>query len=221
MRRFKLFMFIILFLGYPVSSSSDLAFPTKSEKFDFTLTTGQVVNLSEYQDKPILLEWTASWCGLCEENLRVFRSIYDDFKEYAHFITLGYERSGDDLDIIRSIENSKTHGWDFGFDHTNYADVAGTANADVWIMDKELNIVHSWDEVIVTKSDLSAKLSDVIGEITSVITTDNIVITSTVSFNNNDKEFNTFGLLSNPLFLGFISISSILVVVIIIMKKKR
>jgi len=108
MKRLPLIALIFLFLGYLVSSSSNVSFPAKSEKFDFTLTNGQIVSLSEYQDKPIFIDWTASWCGLCEENLRMFRSIYNDFKNHAHFITLGYERSGDDLDKIRVIENSKS-----------------------------------------------------------------------------------------------------------------
>lgn len=205
-------------LSLPIHTS---AFPAKSEKFDFTLTNGNVVNLSDFQDKPIVLDWTASWCGLCEENLRVFRSLYDDFKDHANFITLGYARSGDDLALIRDIQNSKPNDWNFGFDHTNYADVVGTGNVDIWIMDTELNIVYSWDESIITKSDFSSKLKVVIGEVTSVFTSDDTVITSVVSFEEYDDELNTFGLLTNTLFLGFLILSSGLVLVTFILKKKN
>ena len=64
-------------------------------------------------------------------------------------------------------------------------------------MDINLNIVYSWDHVILDQSDFLDKLSDVVGVDIEV-----------------DENVQTFGLFENPFFLGFVVISSIGILVL-------
>ena len=200
---------------FPVSQSQ-AAFPVTAEKFDFTLLNGSAANLGDFQDKPIVLDWSASWCSFCKENQKTFNSIYSDFKEYAYFITISYGSSGDDLDDVAEIQSRGNYPWTFALDTEDYSATADTQNADVWILDTDLNIIHSWNHGIVAKVDFSDKLAGVIGEVTSVITSGDTTITSVNSnpIGEVDDELRTFGLLENPLFLGFIVISVVAIILI-------
>lgn len=212
---------MFLLMGIIINTFNVGAFPETVEAIDFTLLNGSITNLSNYQDKPIVLDWTASWCELCKQNLQTFDSIYENYKDYVNFITLGYSRSGDNLDKIKGVQKSFRFPWTFGFDHTDYSEVSGAGNADVWILDENLNIVYSWDQAVVLKSDFIEKLSDVVGEVTTVINSDGINITSTIDLKEENNEIETFGLLKNPFFIGFVGISSFLVILVIISKSKN
>ncbi|MCE7733461.1 MAG: hypothetical protein GPJ54_01195, partial [Candidatus Heimdallarchaeota archaeon] len=110
------------------------------------------------------------------ENQKIINSVYDDFKNYTNFITISYKGSGDDLNDVIGYQGS--YPWFFALDTANYASVAGTQNADVWILDQQLNLIYTWDYAIITKSDFVDKLSQTIGIVTSEITSET-VITST------------------------------------------
>lgn len=212
---------LAIILMFPIGQSQ-AAFPETAEKFDFTLLNGSPANLGDYQDKPIVLDWSASWCSFCKENQKTFNSIYNDFKEYAYFITISYGGSGDDLADVAEIQSRGNYPWIFALDTEDYSATADTQNADVWILDTDLNLIHSWNHGIVAKVDFSNKLTEVIGEVTSIITSGDTTITSVNSnpIGEVDEELRTFGLFENPLFLGFVVISVVAVVFIGISKRR-
>jgi thiol-disulfide isomerase/thioredoxin len=184
---------LILILSFPQSTSG---FPSQADDFVFTTTDDTVVSLSDFQDKPIVIDWSATWCPLCHNNQDTINSIYNDFVNYTNFITIYYGNSGDDLDDVKAEKGS--YPWTYAYDHTNYGAVAGANNADVWILDQNLNLKYSWDYSIVPKADLVSKLSEVIGIVTSAITsetvittTDTITTTSIVTENNSTFEVET------------------------------
>jgi thiol-disulfide isomerase/thioredoxin len=195
---------LIFTIVIPLTTPANAAFPDKSQAFDFTLLDGSVSNLSEYQEKPIVLDWSASWCSFCKANQVMFSNVYEAISPHANLITISYGLSGDNLDKVKQIQQRGDYPWIFGLDHTEYSKDADTQNADIWIMDKDLNILYSWDHVILDQSDFLKKLSDVVGVEIKV-----------------GEEVQTFGLFENPLFLGFVGISIIAVIVVFISKAQN
>lgn len=72
----------------PVGSSS--AESNKTEAVDFTMTDsdGNVVALSDYYGKPIVLNFWASWCPPCKEEMPHFQAMYDEYGDDVNFIML-------------------------------------------------------------------------------------------------------------------------------------
>ncbi len=205
-----------------------------SHDFEFTLLDSSVVSLSDYSDKPIILDWSASWCTFCKENQKTFEKMHPEYKNLVEFITISYGGSGDDLSDVKSMKDRGNYNWTFALDHTDYASTVGTQNADIWILDTNRQIVKEWDHAIVGQTTLSNELAKVIGNITSLVTSE-VTITSgnttfvktttyttTSSINiNDDKEINTLGLGDNPIFLGFLGVSAVIAAVIGVLKIKK
>lgn len=226
MYKFQIKTVISLFLIISILNTTVISgFPAQADDFEFTLTNNNIVKLSDFNDKVIVLDWSASWCPLCKENQKIINSIYSDFKNYTNFITISYKGSGDNLNDVIGYQSS--YPWFFALDTENYASIAGTQNADVWILDQQLNSVYTWDYAIITKSDFVDKLSQTIGIVTSEITsettfTSEMVITTenSISIGDVGDEINTLGLFENSLFLGFLGFSIIGVIYIQIAKRR-
>ena len=79
----KVFLIFLLLstLLLPIQSSG---FPGKSEAFDFTLTNGMIVNLSEFQDKPIVLDYGYKKTAT-KKPIIVFAHGFKGFKDWGHF----------------------------------------------------------------------------------------------------------------------------------------
>lgn len=54
----------------------------------FTDMNGNLVNLSDYFDKPVVLNFWATTCPYCLREIPEFDSVYADYKDNVHFIML-------------------------------------------------------------------------------------------------------------------------------------
>lgn len=201
--RKTLALFTILLILTP------LAVPAKgvgeSHDFTFTLLDGSKASLSDYGDRPILLDWSASWCFNCRENHKNFASIYPDYKEYVNFITISYYGSRDNLDDVRSSQSEGNYPWIFGLDTENYADTVEVSNAYVWILHANLTLMKEYPYSIVPTSSLIADLNTVLGF--EVVSTDGAE--------------SSFDLSSNPLFTGFLVFLAISLVLVLVYRVVR
>jgi len=78
------------------SSSSDTAGNTDNSTDenapfmapDFTVydREGNIVHLSDFLGKPVVLNFWASWCGPCKMEMPDFEEIYKEYKEDIHFV---------------------------------------------------------------------------------------------------------------------------------------
>lgn len=134
-KKFWFVSFILLINLVPAPSTGSTP-GTGSHIFDFTLISGESVNTARYLGEPLILDWSASWCDVCEVNLETFKGIWQLYQLNISILTISYGASGDDLDDVIGVkERSIQYKWDFGFDDTNYAAGYDAKNADVWILD--------------------------------------------------------------------------------------
>lgn len=68
--------------GYSVNPSSTQIFPD----FTFTGLDGKVYRLSDFKGKIVLLNFWASWCPPCREEMPLFEKVYEDCKKYGFVI---------------------------------------------------------------------------------------------------------------------------------------
>lgn len=62
---------------------------------DFTvkLTDGKVVTLSDLRGKVVMLQFTASWCGVCRKEMPfIEKDIWQQHKSNADFVLIGIDR---------------------------------------------------------------------------------------------------------------------------------
>jgi len=57
---------------------------------DFTCydENGKAVKLSDFKGKPVILNFWASWCGPCKEEMPAFNEAYKKYKKDIHFLML-------------------------------------------------------------------------------------------------------------------------------------
>ena len=66
---------------------------------DFTFTdlaTGKVMNLSDLRDKPVYLNFWATWCPPCVGELPLIEKKYAEYKDKMHFVILSVDDNEQD-----------------------------------------------------------------------------------------------------------------------------
>lgn len=62
----------------------------KVKAVDFTVSDGDgnEVNLSDYFGKPVIINFWASWCGPCKNEMPDFEEKYQEYKDDIHFLMI-------------------------------------------------------------------------------------------------------------------------------------
>lgn len=110
----KQILFIIL-LGLSVSSwaQSDnyqfkVAVGDVAPDFTMELTSGEKVKLSSLRGKVVMLQFTASWCGVCiKEMPYIEKEIWQKHKENPNFVLYGIDRDEPLATVQKFIERTK------------------------------------------------------------------------------------------------------------------
>lgn len=55
---------------------------------DFTLldTNENKVSFSDFKDKPVVINFWATWCGFCVKEFPAFQNVYDEYKDKVNFM---------------------------------------------------------------------------------------------------------------------------------------
>lgn len=55
---------------------------------DFTMydIDGNAVSLSDYYGKPLVINFWASWCGVCQNHMPVFQAAYEEYGDEINFL---------------------------------------------------------------------------------------------------------------------------------------
>ena len=71
--------------------------------FEFTLTDGTKHRLSDYRGKVVMLQFTASWCGVCRREMPFIESdIWQRHKDNGDFALFGVDRA-EPLDVVEAF----------------------------------------------------------------------------------------------------------------------
>ncbi len=72
---------------------------------DFKLETleGETVQLSDYQGKKVLLNFWATWCGPCREEMPAMQDFYDEFADEIEVLAVNVTSSEKTIDDVQDF----------------------------------------------------------------------------------------------------------------------
>ncbi len=151
----------------PASQSSTSARPDVGIRVgnlapDFTLKTldGQTVKLSDYRGKPVLVNFWATWCPPCRQEMPDLEKAYQKYKDQG-MVFLGIDMQEDQGTVKNFVQQNGYH-WTFAIDADSR--VADTYQASAiptsYFVDKN-GIIRDTQIGAITPSLLEAKLSKI------------------------------------------------------------
>ena len=113
--------------------------------FEMELTDGQKVKLSDLRGKVVMLQFTASWCGVCRKEMPfIEKDIWQKNKDNAQFALYGIDRD-EPLETVKAFAEKTGVTYPLGLDpgadiFAKYADRKAGITRNV-LIDKEGKIV--------------------------------------------------------------------------------
>lgn len=92
--------------------------PPVTLEYDFTVLdgNGNPVKLSDYVGKPIVLNFWASWCGPCKNEMPEFQQVYEEMGEQVQFLMVNATVSGDTVSGAKSFISQNGYTFPVLFD---------------------------------------------------------------------------------------------------------
>lgn len=100
----RAFLTAVVFALWSVSAAAaELSGPAP----DFTLQTmdGKKVSLSDYKDQVVMINFWASWCGPCRQEMPELNTLYDTYKK-AGFVLLGINLDDSKAAVDKSLQKT-------------------------------------------------------------------------------------------------------------------
>lgn len=113
--------------------------------FEMELTDGQKMKLSDLRGKVVMLQFTASWCGVCRKEMPfIEKDIWQKHKDNAQFALYGIDRD-EPLETVKAFAEKTGVTYPLGLDpgadiFAKYADRKAGITRNV-LIDKEGKIV--------------------------------------------------------------------------------
>jgi len=114
MKLFKIYFFIIsllVFTSVTAQTTDDRGYIVKvgdtAPDFSMKLTNGKTVKLSDFRGKIVMLQFTASWCGVCRKEMPfIERDIWQKHKNNQNFALLAIDRDEPLETVIKFAETT-------------------------------------------------------------------------------------------------------------------
>jgi cytochrome c biogenesis protein CcmG, thiol:disulfide interchange protein DsbE len=110
-------LFIAAVIGVSLATSGSPAPPSYPAAAGFTLPAlgqaGQQVSLSQYQGKPVIVNFWASWCEPCQQETPLLASWYK--QQHGHVVLLGLDENDTSANALKFAQ-AKGVGYPIGFD---------------------------------------------------------------------------------------------------------
>ncbi len=120
MKKIILFFAIIFSIGACAQTADDRGYLVKvgdkAPDFSIKLTNGKMVNLSELKGKTVMLQFTASWCGVCRKEMPFIESdIWQKHKANQNFALIAIDRD-EPLETVMKFAQSTGITYPIGLD---------------------------------------------------------------------------------------------------------
>lgn len=107
-----IFNLLILFPLLSFAQEEDRGYVVKTGDYapDFVmkLTTGETIKLSDLKGKTVMLQFTASWCGVCRKEMPfIEKDIWQKHKNNPNFVLLGIDRDEPLKTVLKFTQTTK------------------------------------------------------------------------------------------------------------------
>jgi cytochrome c biogenesis protein CcmG/thiol:disulfide interchange protein DsbE len=110
-------VFIVALIAVSLATGKTQAPPGDPAAAGFTLPalgqTGQQVSLSQYNGKPVIVNFFASWCPPCQQETPLLASWYK--QQHGHVVLLGLDENDTTADALK-FAHAKGVSYPIGFD---------------------------------------------------------------------------------------------------------
>ena len=139
-------VFIILLLSQTNSVYSD----NSTIDFSFQTTDSEEKSIRDFYDKPLVIEWAASWCNACKKNQEAINEIYLDFIDDINFVSISVSISEDTIDDVKRMKQNRNYNWTFGLDINRVSDKYQVFNGYTWLVDTSGQILERWNGTLIS-----------------------------------------------------------------------
>lgn len=91
----------------PRESSKTILLTANDWQMPLRKAEGEIVRLSEFQDRPVFINYWATWCPPCLAEMPSIKNLYDKYKDSVHFVFITNE---DEEVVLKFMDR---HGYDF------------------------------------------------------------------------------------------------------------
>lgn len=113
---------------------------------NFTLTDidGNSMTLTDYRGKPVLLDFFATWCQPCMNEIPILKTIKDQFLAELVIISVSVDPTTDTVANLQSFRNNYNVTWTVVRDTKNIYDAYNvTAIPTIYVIDKDGSVRDS------------------------------------------------------------------------------
>lgn len=135
------------FTAQETSETAEMAQESTQESLelapDFTVTDkdGNLVNLSDFRGKPVVVNFWASWCSPCKSEMPEFQELYEEYGDDIHFLMVNLtDGSRETVETASEFIVSEGYSFPVYFDteNSNAATAYGTYSIPVtYFFDEE------------------------------------------------------------------------------------
>jgi cytochrome c biogenesis protein CcmG, thiol:disulfide interchange protein DsbE len=68
-----------------------------ADNFDLETTTGKMIQLSDLEGKPVLVNFWATWCGPCQVEMPLIQKYYEKYTPGLEVLAINYDESIGDI----------------------------------------------------------------------------------------------------------------------------
>jgi cytochrome c-type biogenesis protein len=108
----------------PSQASVGLSVGQRAPNFTARLLDGRTVSLLDFRGHPVLLNFWATWCGPCREEMPDFQTVYDTYRADG-FVVLGVNAMESESDVAAFVQG-------LGITYPVALDESGAINRDLY-----------------------------------------------------------------------------------------